>query len=63
MYALDPISVGDIVLNAYSPAVSGKVVQRLNHEYVRVLWDDLSYATTHRDLSLRVIHRTSGRKG
>ena len=49
----EAVRVGDTVTYAEQPWMHGVVVQRVNLEYVRVLWDDLSAPLTHRESSLK----------
>jgi hypothetical protein len=53
--AAELVAVGDTVACDGQSWLRGVVVERVCAEYVRVLWDDLGYALTHRNTSLRRI--------
>jgi len=49
----EDLQVGEwVVLLDYYGGVAGRIVERLNHEYVRVKWAGFSTPTTHRDQPL-----------
>lgn len=51
-----PMQVGDTVsYDGYAPDVIGVVIEKIDRDYVRVRWTDMTCATTHRQTAL---HRT-----
>jgi hypothetical protein len=49
-----PLQVGETVrYNEYYAGTTGIIVEKLNDDYLRVHWADMSVPTTHRGHSLR----------
>jgi len=60
---IEPIKVGETVArDGYAAEDYGVVVERLDDEYVRVLWDDIGVATVHRQSSLKRVIGASRRR-